>query len=321
MKAIVLAAGYGTRMHPLSQHLPKPLMPVVGQPLLWHIITKLARSKAAAVGVNCHHKAGLLQEYVKSAGFEVPVTVSPEPVILGSGGGIGGFRDFLAGQEYFVVHNGDMLSTIDIDAAHEAYRRRMPLCAMVLHDAPGFNNVCIDQSGCIIDLRDSIKPGAVARRLAYSGICFLRSDMLRFIPAGESDLVLILIEIIKKGMGKIEAIIDLQCQWCDVGDPASYMRVHRDILISKQPLIHRACIPQTAVYTGRETRIGSGAVFAGFVSVGDNCDLGRNCHLENCIVWDGTEIQAGASYTNAIIGPGWSPAGSGGPLICTPSNR
>jgi NDP-sugar pyrophosphorylase family protein len=130
--------------------------------------------------------------------------------------------------------------------------------------------------------------------------------MLRFIPAGESDLVLILIEIIKKGMGKIEAIIDQQCQWRDVGDPASYMRVHRDILIGKQLLIHRTCIPQTAVYTGRETRIGSGAVFAGFVSVGDNCDLGRNCHLENCIVWDGTEIQAGASYTHAIIGPGWS---------------
>ena len=306
MKAIVLAAGYGTRMHPLSQHLPKPLMPVVGQPLLWHIITKLAGSKAAAVGVNCHHMAGLVQAYAREAGFGVPVALSPEPVILGSGGGIGGFRDFLAGEDYFIVHNGDMLSSIDIDAAHAAYRRRMPLCAMVLHDAPGFNNVCIDQSGCIIDLRDSIKPGNVSRRLAYSGICFLRSDMLRYIPPGASDLVLILIGIIKKGMEKIEAIIENQCAWRDVGNPDSYLRVHQDILIGKKPLIDRSCIPQTAFYTGKKTHVGNGANFAGFVSIGDNCTLGRNCRLENCIVWNGSSIEQAASLKNAIIGPGWS---------------
>ena len=306
MKAIVLAAGYGTRMHPLSQHLPKPLMPVVGQPLLWHIITKLAGSKAAAVGINCHHMAGLVQAYASAAGFGVPVALSHEPVILGSGGGIGGFRDFLAGEEYFVVHNGDMLSSIDIDAAHDAYRRRMPLCAMVLHDAPGFNNVCIDQSGCIIDLRDSIKPGNVSRRLAYSGICFLRSDMLRFIPPGASDLVLILIGIIKKGMENIEAIIEERCEWRDVGNPASYLRVHRDILIGKKPLIDRSCIPQTAFYTGKKTHVGSGADFSGFVSIGDRCTLGRNCRLENCVVWSGSRIEQAASFKNAIIGPGWS---------------
>ena len=244
MKAIVLAAGYGTRMQPLSQHLPKPLMPVVGQPLLWHIITKLSRSKAAAVGVNCHHMADRVQAYALSAGFGLPVTVSHEPVIRGSGGGIGGFRDFLADEDYFIVHNGDMLSSIDITAAHEAYLRDKPLCAMVLHDAPGFNNVSIDSQGRIIDMRDMLKPGGVSRRLAYSGICFLSTDILRFIPAGESDLVLILLEIIKRGAAAVRAIIAQQCAWSDVGSPASYLRAHRDILIGRQPLIEAACMPR-----------------------------------------------------------------------------
>jgi len=306
MKAIVLAAGYGTRMQPLSQHLPKPLMPVVGRPLLWHTITKLIGSKAAAVGVNCHHKAELLQGYVQSAGFGVPVLLSHEPAILGSGGGIGGFRDFLAGEDYCIVHNGDMLSSIYIDAAHEAYRRDMPLCAMVLHDAPGFNNVCIDEGGCVIDLRDIIRPAAPSRRLAYSGICFLRTDILRFIPPGQSDLILVLIEVIKKSAGNVRGIIAGQCAWRDVGTPASYLRAHRDILIDRQPLIDPACLPQAAVYTGRKTSIGTGADFAGFVSASDNCALGSGCRLENCVVWDGTDIAAGAVYKNAIIGPGWS---------------
>jgi mannose-1-phosphate guanylyltransferase len=306
MKAIVLAAGYGTRMQPLSQHLPKPLMPVVGRPLLWHTIMKLAGSKAAAVGVNCHHKAELLQQYVKSAGFAVPVMVSHEPVILGSGGGIGGFRDFLAGEQCFIVHNGDMLSSIDIDAAHEAYRRDMPLCAMVLHDGPGFNNVCIDDSGSIIDMRDILRPAHVARRLAYSGICFLRTDIFQYIPPGESDLILLLAGIMKKGVEKIRAITAEQCSWRDVGTPASYLQSHRDILIGRQPLIDPSGIPDSVTYTGNSTQLGDGVEFNGFVSVGDNCTVGSACRLENCVVWDGTELAAGAQYKNAIIGPGWS---------------
>jgi NDP-sugar pyrophosphorylase family protein len=306
MKAIVLAAGYGTRMQPLSQHLPKPLMPVVGRPLLWHIITKLSRSKAAAVGVNCHHMADRVQAYALSAGFGLPVTVSREPVIRGSGGGIEGFRAFLEGEDYFLVHNGDMLSSIDISAAHEDYLRDKPLCAMVLHDAPGFNNVSIDSQGRIIDMRDMLKPAGVSRRLAYSGICFLSTDILRFIPDGESDLVLILLGIIKRAAGAVQAIITQQCAWSDVGSPASYLRVHRDILIGRQPLIDAACMPGAAVYAGSGTRIGSGAALAGFVSAGDGCKIDSGCSLENCIVWDGTQIAEGAAFNNAILGQGWS---------------
>jgi len=306
MKAIVLAAGYGTRMHPLSQHLPKPLLPIVGRPLLWHTITKLIGSKAEAVGVNCHHKAAMVQAYVQTAGFSVPVTLSHEPVILGSGGGIGGFREFLAGEEYFIVHNGDMLSSIDIDACHEAYRRDMPLAALVLHDAPGFNNVCVDAGGAIIDMRDILKPADIARRLAYTGICFLRKDIFNYLPPGESDLILILVDIMNKGAEKIQAIASGQCAWRDVGTPASYLAAHRDILIGREPLVSPGCMPQAAVYTGSNTQLGSGAAFQGFVSAGDNCSFGSGCRLENCIVWDGTEIAAGATFADAVIGPGWS---------------
>jgi mannose-1-phosphate guanylyltransferase len=306
MKAIVLAAGYGTRMHPLSQHLPKPLMPVVGRPLLWHTITKLIGSKAAAVGVNCHHKADLVQAWVQAAGFSVPITTSHEPVILGSGGGIGGFREFLAGEEYFIVHNGDMLSSIDINAAHEAYRRDMPLAAMVLRDSPNFNNVCIDARGAIIDMRDILRPASIAARLAYTGICFLRKDIFDYIPPGESDLIHVLIGIMKKGAESIQAIAAGQCAWQDVGTPASYLAAHRDILIGRQPLIDPECMPDRAVYTGTPVQWGDGASCRGFVAIGDNCAVGGPCSLENCVVWDGAAIAAGAAFKNSIIGPGWS---------------
>jgi NDP-sugar pyrophosphorylase family protein len=258
------------------------------------------------VGVNCHHKAALLKAWVLSADFSVPVTVSHEPVILGSGGGIGGFREFLAGEEYFIVHNGDMLSSIDIGAAQEAYLRDMPLCGMVLHDAPGFNNVSIDENGGISDMRDILRPPGVARRLAYSGICFLRADIFRYIPPGESDLILLLIEIMKKGSEKIQALMAGHCVWRDVGTPASYLAAHRDILIDRQPLVSRACMPGSALYAGGATCLAEGVECAGFVSIGDRCRIGSSCRLENSVVWDGTELPAGTAVKNSIIGPGWS---------------
>jgi mannose-1-phosphate guanylyltransferase len=176
----------------------------------------------------------------------------------------------------------------------------------VLHDAPGFNNVSVDSRGRIIDMRDMLKPDGVSRRLAYSGICFLSTEILRFFPAGESDLVLILLDIIKKGSAAVQAIITQQCAWSDVGSPASYLRAHRDILIGRQPLIDAACMPRSAVYAGSGTRIGSSAALAGFVSAGDCCKIDSGCSLENCIVWDGAQITEGAAFKNAIIGPGWA---------------
>ena len=306
MKAIVLAAGYGTRMHPLSQHLPKPLMPVIGRPLLWHAITKLIGSKAAAVGVNCHHKSEAIRSYVRGAGFAVPLYVAHEPDILGSGGGIGGFREFLRGEEYFVVHNGDMLSDIDIEAAHAQYRRRIPLCAMVLRDAPGFNNVCVDPGGAIIDMRDLLRPAGTARRLAYTGICFLRGDMLEHIPPGASDLISILVELVRKGSEEILAIDAGPCAWRDVGTPSSYLAAHRDILVDRIPLVSPAIAPAGPVFLGAGAVPGRGAELRGFVSAGDHCRIGSRCTLENCVLWDGADVPAGSRFASAVIGPGWS---------------
>jgi NDP-sugar pyrophosphorylase family protein len=306
MKAIVLAAGYGTRMQPLSDHMPKPLLPVVGRPLLWHTVRKLTANGASAVGINCHHKAEMVQRWARSAGFSVPITVSHEPVILGSGGGIGGFRELLKSDDYFLVHNGDLLSDIDIAAARASFLRETPLAAMVLHDAPGFNNVCVDDGGRVIDMRDILKPAHAARRLAYSGICFLRGDILRHIPPGGSDLILVLIDIMKAGAEKIQAVMAGPCAWRDVGTPASYLAAHRDILLGRQGLVEQACLPAASVYAGAGTRIAGDAVLSGFAAIGDSCTIGRGCRLENCIVWDGADIAAGARFASSVIGPGWS---------------
>jgi mannose-1-phosphate guanylyltransferase len=89
MKAIVLAAGYGTRLKPLSNYLPKPLMPILGKPLLWHIVRKLKISGVSEIGINIHHHADRVRGFLESEELGIKITVSHEPEILGVAGGIG----------------------------------------------------------------------------------------------------------------------------------------------------------------------------------------------------------------------------------------
>ena len=147
MKAIVLAAGYGTRLVPLSHYLPKPLIPVLGKPLLWHILTRLKQCGITDAGVNMHHHADMVQEFLKTQNPGIPVSVSYEPEILGVAGGIGAFREFVRNEEFFLLHNGDVLSTIPLEQMAGAFLKKRPLIGMVLHDYPPYNNVCTAEDG------------------------------------------------------------------------------------------------------------------------------------------------------------------------------
>lgn len=306
MKAIILAAGYGTRIRPLSNYAPKPLMPIVGQPLLRHIITKLQACKADGIGINTHHNADMIKAFIDHEPFGVPVALSYEQVILGSGGGIGGFRDFLHNSDSFIVHNGDVLSNIPLEPVIAHYAKKRPLCALVLHDHTPCNNVIIDESHSIVDMRDVLKPGQAFKKLAYTGIAIMDTRILQYIPDGASDIVDILLEIIREGKQQVQGIVVNGYAWSDIGSVKSYFEAHYDILINRKPLIEETQGLHGSFYFGEGTRMEDGVELKGFVSAGRNCILKKGCRVENCIIWDNATIAERASFKNAIIGSGWA---------------
>jgi NDP-sugar pyrophosphorylase family protein len=306
MKAIVLAAGYGTRLVPLSHYLPKPLIPVLGKPLLWHILTRLKQCGITDAGVNMHHHADMVQEFLKTQNPGIPVSVSYEPEILGVAGGIGAFREFVRNEEFFLVHNGDVLSTIPLEQMAEAFLKKRPLIGMVLHDYPSYNNVCTAEDGSICDLRDTLKPASAARRLAYTGIAFMDSKVLDFIPEDRpSDLIPICLDIIREGRYRIEALIAEGYAWRDVGTVESYFEAHRDILTHKKPLLENIAIPGDGIHLAEDVVVEDGVKFSGFASVGRRCVLKRNCSIHNAIIWDDVTIDEHAVVKNAIVGRGF----------------
>ncbi len=305
MKAIILAAGYGKRLKPLTDMLPKPLMPVIGRPLLRHIIMKLKNCGVTETGINLHHNAHMVNQFLEHEAMGISIRTSYEKNILGVAGGIGNFRKFIGEEKFFLVHNGDILSNIPLEKLIDFYRSELPLCIMVLHDHPPYNNVSIDETGNIVDIRNTLSPVGSVKKLAYTGISLMDTRIFKYIPGGPADLVPVLLDIIREKKGLIRALVLNGYAWSDIGTAESYLAAHNAILLKRKPLVDKSLLPGSPVFFGRNTVAEDGVELQGFISTGKNCLLKKGCFLKNCVLWDDVVIEKNTFITNSIVGKGW----------------
>ncbi|WAC06237.1 MAG: NDP-sugar synthase [Thermodesulfobacteriota bacterium] len=309
MKAIILAAGFGIRMKPLSDRCPKPLLPVLGRPIIDYTISRLKTFGVKAIGVNICHLADKMQKYLGNGSrWGVDITLSREQEILGTGGGMGGFRSFLLGEEAFLVNNGDVLSTIALDGLVTAHAEHKPMVTMALCDYRPKNNVSLSLDNTIVDFLGRLKkfkPG-IDRKLTFTGVSMVSEEVLNIIPPGiPSNIIDIYLELIKRKPGSINGYVVSGDDWMDIGTPSAYLGVHKDILLGQRLPLFIDEMLDGSVYKGVGTRIEPGARLEGFVSLGNNCLVEREAFLKNCVVWDNTLVKAGASFDNGVIDGDW----------------
>ncbi|ACL02663.1 aminoglycoside phosphotransferase [Desulfatibacillum aliphaticivorans] len=143
MKALILAAGFGERLRPLTEKTPKPLIPIAGTPALLRMIRSLEAAGCTEIAVNTHHLADQIQDFVASHDFSIPVTCYHEPEILGTGGAIKNLEHIFCDAPFLVV-NGDILTDLDLGELRRVHERAAVNGAtLVVHDYPKFNNVLI----------------------------------------------------------------------------------------------------------------------------------------------------------------------------------
>jgi len=253
------------------------LMPVLGTPILSHIIRRLQECNVSDIGVNIHHKFEVIEEYLEAKHAKQNITLSFEKDILGVAGGIGGFREYLKGEDLFIVHNGDILSNIRFSNIVPEQKGMVPLCTMVVHDYDGYNNVSVDEHGNVIDIRGILRPDDDSRMLAYTGISYMSGDILNLIPEGVSDLVSLLLDIIKKEKGMVKAVEVKDCAWMDVGTIENYFSAHKEILVNKKPLIAKDLVPKKNIFLGENAVVGEGVEFSGFISAGRDSVFEKGC--------------------------------------------
>ena len=146
LTAVILAAGFGTRLRPLSYQVPKPLFPILNRPLLGLILSQLENAGFKRVAVNAHHLAADIKLYVETQNqWNLEIFLSFEAEILGTGGGLRHMADFI-GDSPFLVINGDILTDLNFAEVYHQHRQHA-LATMILHDYPRFNNVWLAEDG------------------------------------------------------------------------------------------------------------------------------------------------------------------------------
>ena len=223
MKAFLLAAGLGTRLRPLTDTVPKCLVPIDGRPLLSYWMTLLARHGFDDVVVNVHH----LPEAVRSFAADVQhprVTLFHEPELLGSAGTIRANRAWVAGGEPFLVAYADDLTNVDLSALMAVHARHEPLLTMGLFRTPEPTRCGIaeldggDDDAVIVGFEE--KPAAPKSNLANAGIYVTDDRVIDWIPDGTADFGH---HVLPRLVGSMRGHL-LRGQLIDVGTWESYRR-------------------------------------------------------------------------------------------------
>ncbi len=293
MKAFILAAGFGTRLKPLTNKTPKPLLTVFGQPVIHRTIQQLKEHGVKEMVVNNHHLGQQIMDDLKDGNEHgVRISHSSEKDILGSGGGIGAAARFLRGDDFFLLHNGDIWADIHLSEVMAHHQDRQNDITMVLIDREEFNQVITDREGSVLDIRrkSAIPTKPHCQVLAYTGISCIGTHLLREFPADrKEDLIKIYLRLMDKGV-KIGYRFARECFWEDIGSLASYFRLH-DVL-------HRQGHPP---YVSPSAKVSSSARLEGFYSLGNGAVIGEGCLVKNSIVTPDSHLKDGLSLSNAIF--------------------
>jgi aminoglycoside/choline kinase family phosphotransferase/choline kinase len=220
LRAMVLAAGYGTRLAPVTDHLPKPLLPVQGRPLLDSIIDRLFAAGIGPVAVNSHHLGELVGAHLQQHPRTDRLTHFPEAEILGTGGALHHAREFLAATPSFLVYNGDVLCDVDLAALVADHAESGALATLLLVDWPDVNSVTLGSDGAVRRIGGATAPVVASpgdRQLTYAGIGVFDRTLLDDIAAGFSSLIDPLARALARDPQVVRGFAPPQVAWNDLG--------------------------------------------------------------------------------------------------------
>ena len=232
MKAMILAAGLGARLRPLTDALPKPLLPIAGRPLIvWNLLL-LRRHGITDVIINLHHLGHLIEQALGDGSpFGMRIAYSKEPVLLGTGGGLKQAEPFFGGEP-FVVLNGDTLFDMDLGELTAVHRRSHAVATMAVRADPEperWGAVELDAACHVLRItgrgKADRKPG---EKRMFAGVHLMHPRLLAAVPAGrESSIIEAYVRAIQAG--ETVAGCELSGYWSDIGTPERYTQAQRDV--------------------------------------------------------------------------------------------
>ena len=327
MQAMILAAGLGTRMRPLTEHCPKPLLPLLLQPTLDHILVQLARQGIHDVIVNLHHHADQLAQWLGDGSrWGVHLSLSFEPALLGTAGALQRVAPLLRDVPFLVL-NADVLIDLDLQALWHWHCQRQALVTMVLRPDPAarsYGAVIVDADDRVrrINGRPSSRGTVSGQETMFACVQVVDPQVLARIPADAfstttADVYPALIE-------HNEAVYGYRYTgyWIDIGVPERYLQAHWDLLdgvlgdawVQRLPAGSRVVwrpddrpprVPGLTlvppVVLGPDVALAPDVCLGPYAVLGAGCRLARGARVRDSVLWDGVQVGAGAQVRGCAL--------------------
>jgi mannose-1-phosphate guanylyltransferase len=337
MKAMILAAGKGTRVRPITHTTPKPMIPILQKPVMEFLLELLRQHGFDQIMVNVSHLAEEIENYFRDGQrFGVQIAYSFEGSIvdgeligeaIGSAGGIKRIQDFQPFfDETFVVLCGDALIDLDLTEAVRRHRERGAMASLIAKRVPhdqvsSYGVVVTDEDGRVLSFQEKPSVEEAASDMINTGIYIFEPEVLDFIPSGVpfdigSDLFPKLVEA-----GAPFYALPMEFEWVDIGKVPDYWQAIRSVL---QGHVRQVQIPgvevrpgiyaglnvaadwdrihvEGPIYVGGMTKIENGATIIGPAMIGPSCHICEGATIDNSIIFDYSRIGAGVRLVEKLV--------------------
>ena len=332
---MLLAAGVGSRLEPLTTQIPKPLVPIANVPVMEHILRLLKSHGITEVYANLHYLPEKITEYFGTGEkLGMKLTFRFEEKLSGDAGGVRAMKEYLSDDTFMVVM-GDLLTDADLTSIIKEHKGKKALASIAIKkvdDVTRFGIVVQDKEGFITGFQEKPKVEDALSDLASTGIYILEPEVFAHMPP-QGDFGFgrqLFPQLVTKGLPVLGIEMAKGTYWSDVGAIPQYLEANFDALdenvklnlgSDNQSKNGKAALPKTRgghiigtgtiindrakidgiLMTGKNCQIGADAKISGNVILGDNCIVEEGASLTDCLVWSDSKVGKGSQLKNTVV--------------------
>ncbi|MGI6434578.1 MAG: sugar phosphate nucleotidyltransferase [Syntrophomonadaceae bacterium] len=305
---MIMAAGVGSRLMPLTMYVPKPMIPLANRPLMDNILHWLHGQQFTSLICNLHYQPQMISDYFGNGqDWGVSLEYSLENELLGTAGGVKNCEWFL--NETFAVVSGDALTDIQLARMMQYHKARGALATIALKavtDVEQFGIVVTNDNGRIERFQEKPRPEEACSRLANTGIYIFEPEIFKYIPPRQfydfgKQLFPHLVKIKAPFFGMV-----VEDYWCDIGSLRTYREAQVDAIAGRVAMSlpgQVVTMPGGArVLLGADVKIGEKVKWQGVNVVGDGCVIADGTSIANSVLWNHTTVGRESRLEEAVLG-------------------
>lgn len=311
MRAMILAGGLSTRLYPLTKQVPKPLVPIVGEPNAVHLIRYLKSYGFDEIAINVHYLSEMIVEALGDGSkYGVHLEFLHERKLMGSAGAVEQMRSYLSGAP-FVVVGCDEMTDLRLDELLEFHRRNDAVATIGLvecDEVDQYGVVVTDETGKITGFQEKPAKGTELSKLVNTGIYAFSPQIFEHIPPGEFyDFGKNVFPSLQKAGEAFYGFDARGAYWRDIGTPDEYRRATNDVLEGRFHLSGREPV-RDKIWVSPDARVDKSAVIVGPTVISSGVELDAGARVERSILWQNARVGANAAVRDAIVGMGYAVA-------------